>query len=79
MGSLGKTIVLVGLILVAAGLLLWGASSVPALSRIPLVSRLGRLPGDVYVQRGNFTLYFPITTSIVVSIVLTVIFAALRR
>jgi hypothetical protein len=79
MGSLGKTIVLVGLILVAAGLLLWGASSVPALSRIPLVSRLGRLPDDVYVQRGNFTLYFPITTSIVVSIVLTVIFAALRR
>jgi Protein of unknown function (DUF2905) len=79
MDSLGKTIVLVGLILVATGLLLWGASSVSALSRIPLVSRLGRLPGDVYVQRGNFTLYFPITTSIVVSIVLTVIFAALRR
>jgi hypothetical protein len=79
MDSLGKTIVLVGLILVAAGLLLWGVSNVPAISRIPLVSRLGRLPGDVYVQRGNFTLYFPITTSIVVSIVLTVIFAALRR
>jgi DUF2905 family protein len=79
MDSLGKTIVLVGLILVLAGLLLWGVSSVPALSRIPLVSRIGRLPGDVYVRRGNFTLYFPITTSIVVSIVLTVIFAALRR
>ena len=46
MDSLGKTIVLVGLILVVAGLLLWGVSSVPALSRIPLVSRIGRLPGD---------------------------------
>jgi len=77
MASLGKTIAIVGVVLVAAGLLLWGGS--PLLSRVPLLSRLGRLPGDVYVQRGNFTFYFPITTAIVVSIALSVILAALRR
>jgi len=73
MDSLGKTIVVIGLIVVAAGLVVWGGSS------IPVVSRLGRLPGDIYIQRGNFTLYFPITTAIVVSVVLSLIFAAVRR
>lgn len=73
MAPLGKTLVLIGLIMVALGLMLWGASSVPVLSR------LGRLPGDIYIRRGNFTFYFPITTAIVVSIVLSLIFALLRR
>ena len=73
MDSLGKTIVVIGLVVVAAGLVVWGGSS------IPVVSRLGRLPGDIYIQRGNFTLYFPITTAIVVSVVLSLIFAAVRR
>jgi hypothetical protein len=73
MDSLGKTIVVVGLVVVAVGLVVWGGSS------IPVVSRLGRLPGDIYIQRGNFTLYFPITTAIVVSVVLSLIFAAVRR
>jgi DUF2905 family protein len=73
MASVGRTIFLVGLVLVAIGLLLWGASSVP------MLSRLGRLPGDIYIRRGNFTFYFPITTAILVSIVVSVIFALLRR
>ncbi len=64
---------LIGLVLVAIGLLLWGVSSVP------ILSRLGRLPGDIYIRRGNFTFYFPITTAILVSIVLSLIFALLRR
>jgi Protein of unknown function (DUF2905) len=73
MDSLGKTIVVIGLVVVAVGLVVWGGSS------IPVVSRLGRLPGDIYIQRGNFTFYFPITTAIVVSVVLSLIFAAVRR
>lgn len=73
MASLGRTIFLVGLVLVAIGLVLWGVSSVP------MLSRLGRMPGDIYIRRGNFTFYFPITTAILVSIVLSVIFALLRR
>lgn len=73
MASLGRTIFLLGLVLVAIGLLLWGASS------IPILSRLGRLPGDIYIRRGNFTFYFPITTAILVSIILSLIFALFRR
>lgn len=73
MASLGRTIFLLGLVLVAIGLLLWGASSVP------ILSRLGRLPGDIYIRRGNFTFYFPITTAILVSIILSLIFALFRR
>ena len=39
----------------------------------------GRLPGDVVVRRGNFSFYFPLATSIVLSIVLTLLFALFRR
>jgi hypothetical protein len=40
---------------------------------------IGRLPGDIYIRRGSFTFYFPIVTSILASIILTVIFALIRR
>ncbi len=40
---------------------------------------LGRLPGDIWVQRGNFTFYAPITTSILVSLLLSLIFWLLNR
>jgi hypothetical protein len=39
----------------------------------------GRLPGDVVVRRGNFSFYFPLATSIVLSILLTLLFALFRR
>jgi len=63
----GKTIVLVGLIITGLGLLM--VLGVP----------LGRLPGDFNVRRGNVSFYFPLTTSIVVSVVLTLLFAVFRR
>ena len=40
---------------------------------------LGRLPGDIYVRRGSFSFYFPLTTSILLSIILTLMFAFFRR
>ena len=40
---------------------------------------LGRLPGDIIVRRGNFSFYFPLTTSVVVSVVLTLLLSWLRR
>ncbi len=40
---------------------------------------LGRLPGDIVVRRDNFTFYFPLGTSILVSVVLTIVFVFLRR
>ena len=64
---MGKWLVLVGLGIAALGLLV--------MAGLPL----GRLPGDIYVRRGNFSFYVPLATSVVVSIILTLIFAFFRR
>jgi hypothetical protein len=58
-----RLLIILGLVLLAAGLL-W-----PWWSRLPW----GRLPGDIVIEREGFGLYFPIVTSIVVSIVLTLL------
>jgi hypothetical protein len=73
MAPLGKSLVVFGLVVAGLGLVLWGASSVP------ILNRLGRLPGDIYVQRGNFTFYFPVVTAIIVSVVLSLLLALMRR
>jgi hypothetical protein len=62
--GIGRLLILVGLVTVAAGVVLL------FLPRLPWI---GRLPGDILVQRERVTLYFPIATSIVVSIVLTIL------
>ena len=64
MQDLGRFLVVLGAVAVLAGLLLMLAP------RIPL---LGRLPGDIVINRGPVSVYFPLATSIVISIVLTVI------
>jgi len=63
----GRLLIVVGLVLAGAGLL------------IVLGVPVGRLPGDVVIRRGNATFYFPLGTSIVVSVILTVLVAILRR
>lgn len=63
----GRTLVLVGLGIAGLGLLI--------MTGVPL----GRLPGDFVVRRGNFSFYFPLATSIVLSIILTLFFAFFRR
>jgi hypothetical protein len=73
MAPLGKAIVVIGLIVAACGLVVWAAPS------IPIVGRLGRLPGDILVRRSNFTFYFPLVTSIVISVILSLLFALMRR
>ena len=64
---MGKTLVVIGLGIAALGLL------------VMLGVPFGRLPGDVYIRRGSFSFYFPLATSIVLSILLTVLFAFFRR
>jgi predicted MFS family arabinose efflux permease len=64
---MGKTIVLVGLAIAGLGLLI--------MMGVPL----GRLPGDFYVRRGSFSFYFPLATSIILSVILTLVFALFRR
>ena len=70
MGSFGKMLILFGLILAAVGGLMLFIGKVPY---------IGKLPGDIYVQRKNFSLYFPLTTSILLSIVLTLLFSLFSR
>jgi len=65
--TVGKLLVVVGLAIAALGLL------------VMLGLPFGRLPGDIVVRRGNFSFYFPLTTSIILSILLTLVFALFRR
>ncbi len=64
---MGKTLVLVGLGIAVLGLI------------VMLGVPLGRLPGDFHVRRGNFSFYFPLASSIVLSILLTLLMAWFRR
>jgi hypothetical protein len=68
--DLGRTLLVLGLVVAAigAGLLL-----------APRIPWLGRLPGDVYVERENFSFYFPIVTCLVVSAVVTLLFHLFSR
>ena len=69
--NLGKVIVVLGVALIALGLLLMLAGR----THLPI----GRLPGDILYRRKNFSFYFPLTTSILLSIVLTLVFYFLSR
>jgi Protein of unknown function (DUF2905) len=73
MAALGKTLAIVGLLVALLGLFIWAGGSIPGLFR------LGRLPGDVHIRSANFSLYFPITTCIILSIVISLIITLLRR
>lgn len=61
----GKFIIIFGIIIILVGGVLLLSGKIPW---------LGRLPGDIIIQRKNFTFYFPLATSIILSIVLTLIF-----
>ena len=64
---MGKILVLIGLVLTGIGAL------------IMIGLPLGRLPGDLILRRGNFTVYIPIVSSIVLSLIVTLVFVFLRR
>ena len=70
MTELGRVLIVLGLIAVALGVLLVVFGRVPG---------LGRLPGDIAIQRGHWSFYFPLGTSIVLSIVLTLVFWLIGR
>jgi hypothetical protein len=63
--SLGKLLIVLGVVIVAVGALLL------LVGKIPFV---GRLPGDIVIRRENWTAYFPVTTSILISVLLTLLF-----
>lgn len=74
MPDLGRGLIVAGIVLVAAGIAVL-AFGRPGGFPIPL----GRLPGDISIQREGFSFYLPITSSIVVSIVLSAVLYLLRR
>jgi hypothetical protein len=61
---MGKILIILGVVLIGLGLV------IPYINRIPF---LGKLPGDIIVEKNNFRIYFPIATSILLSVLLSVI------
>jgi len=70
MPSLGKSLIVIGLVIALIGVILTLAGRIPW---------LGRLPGDIYIKRENFTFYFPLATSIILSILLSFILWLFRK
>jgi hypothetical protein len=70
MTELGKWVTLLGLVLVVVGLCFWFGPKIPW---------LGKLPGDISVERENFRFYFPLTTCIPISLILTLLVWLFRR
>jgi hypothetical protein len=67
---IGKLLIIAGLVIAGIGILLALGAKIPW---------LGKLPGDIMIEKRNFKFYFPITTSIIISIILTLILYLLRK
>lgn len=67
---LGRVLIVVGLLMVLLGVIL---------VFLPKIPFLGRLPGDICIKKEGFVFYFPITTSIVISLILTLLFYIFRK
>jgi len=70
LGVLGKMLILFGVLIIVIGFLLLIGEKIPW---------VGRLPGDIIIKKEKFTFYFPITTSILISIILTLLFWIFRK
>jgi hypothetical protein len=70
MPALGKMLIIVGIVFIVMGLAFLFGDKIPF---------LGRLPGDIAIHKERFSFYFPITTSIIISIVLSILFAIFRK
>ena len=70
LGALGKMLVLLGVFIILIGLLLMIGDKIPW---------VGKLPGDIIIKKEKFSFYFPITTSILISIILTLLFWIMRK
>jgi DUF2905 family protein len=70
MDSLAKSLILFGVVLALLGAVLLLAGRIPF---------LGRLPGDLFIRREHWSFYFPLTTSILISLLLTLLFSLFSR
>lgn len=67
---IGRTLILIGIIIIIIGLFITFAPKIPF---------FGKLPGDIFYKRDKFVIYFPITTSIIISVVLSLILYLINR
>ena len=67
---MGRFLIIMGIIIIGVGLLIHFGGKLPL---------IGRLPGDMLIRKENFTFYFPLTTAIILSIVLSIIFNLVLR
>jgi len=72
LGTIGKLLIVVGLMIALVGVILILAGRFPGL-------RIGRLPGDIYVEREGWSFYFPLATSIVLSVIISLILWLVSR
>ena len=70
LGALGKMLILLGVLILVIGLLLLVGEKIPW---------VGKLPGDIIIKKERFTFYFPLATSILISIILTLLFTLFRK
>lgn len=70
MPGLGKSLIIIGLVIAAVGVIFALGGK---------LSWFGRLPGDIYIKRDNFTFYFPLATCILISLILSLIFWLFRK
>ncbi|OLC71464.1 MAG: hypothetical protein AUH87_02830 [Deltaproteobacteria bacterium 13_1_40CM_4_54_4] len=70
MTGFGRALIYLGLVLVALGLIFSFGGKIPW---------LGHLPGDIYIQRERFTFYFPLTTCILISVIISLVLYLFRR
>ena len=66
LGTIGKYLIIPGSVIAVIGIILVVAGRFPWL-------RIGRLPGDIYIERGEWRFYFPLMTSIILSIIISII------
>ncbi|HOJ70801.1 MAG TPA: DUF2905 domain-containing protein [Syntrophorhabdaceae bacterium] len=66
----GKMFIIIGVLFIIIGLAFMFGDKIPY---------IGRLPGDIHIKKENFSFYFPITTSIIISIILTILFSIFRK
>lgn len=70
MSDVGRALVIVGAVITVVGVVLMLAGRMPW---------IGRLPGDIYIRRGNWSFYFPLATSLLLSVILTLMYWLIGR
>ncbi|MDF9800923.1 uncharacterized protein HemY [Catalinimonas alkaloidigena] len=67
---MGKLLIIFGLIIVVIGVVVYFSDRFPS---------IGKLPGDIVIKRDNFTFYFPLATSIILSVIISLIFYLIKK